>query len=109
MRKVTLLDPMLYTVSPPHAPYAFPCSMLFLLSGVSGKELGGQTASHAPESIVILIGLAATVQCSPTALRFMLGFLLTGFGTICEIPIEFVFLFGLTPSSEFRAAGENLN
>ena len=100
---------MLYTVSPPQAPYVLPCSKLFLSKGVSGKELGGQTASHAPESMVTLIGLAATVQYSPAALTLMLGFLFGGFGTICEMPMEFLLVFGLTPSSEFRAAGENRN
>ena len=48
---------MFLTVSPPHAPYDFPYSLLLLCIGVCGKEAGGHTASHAPESIVIKIGV----------------------------------------------------
>ena len=48
---------MFLTVSPPHAPYDFPYSLLLLCIGVCGKEAGGHTASHAPESIVIKVGV----------------------------------------------------
>ena len=57
MTHLKCLQPMFVTVSPPHAPYLCPRSRLLVLMGVFSNELGGQTASPAPESMATLVGL----------------------------------------------------
>ena len=106
VRYVSDFDPMLRTVSPPHAPYGFPYSLLFVLIEVCSNVLGGHTESQAPLSTVRKQGLSATMRFSPASLLFILMLFCFGFGTICEILFVCVRA-GLTPSSMFRDAVEN--
>ena len=87
---------MFLTVSPPHAPYEFPYSLLDVPIDVFSKVFEGQTASQAPLSIVTTIGfLEATKplgkpEKSVVSIKFCLTL------TTCEI--VFCGLAGLTPS-----------
>ena len=106
VRYVRDLEPMLRTVSPPHAPYGLPYSSLSVFIAVFSNVFGGQTESQAPLSTVRKQGLSATTRFSPASPLFIFMMFCFGFGTICEI-LFVLMLAGLTPSSMLRDAVEN--
>ena len=94
---LTRLHPMFLTVSPPHAPYEFPYSLFDVPIDVFSNELGGQTASQAPLSIVTITGFFEATKPLGKLEKFFVSTKLCFTRTTSEI-VLCCGLAGLTPS-----------